>query len=97
VITIDIPRNVYVGGTLVDEDGRALAYQLGTYVSASPEGEPRGEFFTDERGYFEIYNLTPGTYLLRLATYPDAVYRAEVPADAEEFHGLGRLLPEVAP
>lgn len=95
VITIDVPRNVYVGGTLVDEEGRALAYQLGTYVSVEPA--VRGEFFTDERGYFEIYNLAPGTYLLRLAAYPDAVFRAEVPADASEFHGLGQLPPEVAP
>lgn len=65
----------------------------------APDGiaAPIGEFFTDENGYFEIYNLSPGDYELTLSAFPGAVFRFSIPPDANEFLDLGQISAEEAP
>ncbi|MFW5687968.1 MAG: hypothetical protein ACOC1U_00230, partial [Spirochaetota bacterium] len=85
-----LERRVYVGGVLLDEDAEPVPYALGRWERETDGGE----FFTDDDGYFEIYSLPPGEYVLSLITHPDLRYRFRVPDDADEYLDLNELNPQ---
>ena len=90
---------MYAGGILNDGDIRPLSLILGEITPYSEldltyeKGEWPREFFTDEKGYFECYGLTPGEYLL---TQRDKglTYKVEVTVDESGFCDLGVVSPE---
>jgi len=56
-------RLLYGSGSLVDQDGDAVAMRVVRVYGADGLAFTS---FTDERGRFALYDLTPGEYLLRL-------------------------------
>lgn len=86
VIRVDVEQRVYVGGLLLDSREAVLDYALGTWSRVGTDES--GEFFTDANGYFEIYNLLPGSYSLSLPQRPDLFFLFEVPAGSSEFLDL---------
>lgn len=107
VVRIGVERNVYVGGVLLDGAERAVGFALGSWERRADSerrddreqgesAERRGEFFTDADGYFEIYNLAPGTYLLRLAGRPGVAYEFTIEPGSADYVDLGNLMPTAA-
>ena len=90
VIRPEEERTIYAGGRLVDQAGKPLAYRLGSWTGPA---EQSGEFFTDERGYFELYGLEPGSYVLTVSNSP-LRFRVTITDDAPEFVDLGELRSE---
>ncbi len=68
VYASDILRRYKASGRLVDSKGAPVGYIAGDVVDAS--ATTIGSTFTDEEGFFEIYDLLPGTYRI---LWPDFV------------------------
>ncbi|TXT50861.1 MAG: hypothetical protein FD137_168 [Spirochaetes bacterium] len=62
VLAADILKRYRVNGTLLDREGNALGYVAGDIVDMG--GSHISSTFTDEAGYFEIYDLLPGDYYI---------------------------------
>ena len=85
-IRIDPPRRLQVAGTLVDSADRPVTLVLG-------RTEDGADFFTDETGYFEIYDMLPGTYVLRLPGRPGLVYTLRLDDAGDQRRDVGTLRP----
>lgn len=85
-IRIDPPRRLQVSGILVDLAGRPVSLVLGR----TDDGL---DFFTDETGYFEIYDIFPGTHELHLPGRAGLVYDVRLDAEGDQRRDLGTLRP----
>lgn len=94
VVRATPPATRYAGGILLDPDGEPIPFLLGRW---SGPDRSLGEFFTDDEGYFELYNLAPGSYRLSFTRRPDLTFEIIVPADASGFVDLGELAPGELP
>lgn len=97
VLTLAPTRTLYAGGRLVDRKGESGAYLAGEIQRVGEEGVPVGEFFTDETGSFEIYQISPGEYVLVVLFGGRGRYRISLPEDTLGYYALGdvkELLPE---
>jgi hypothetical protein len=86
VIRIDPPRRIQVRGILADRAGRPLPLVVG-YI------EGGSSFFTDEAGYFEIYDLLPGDYVVRVEGRSTWVYDLRVDGSVEQIQDVETILP----
>jgi outer membrane usher protein FimD/PapC len=67
-LRIEGDRLLYGRGRLVDPSGEPLELQVFEIVDV--DGDVAAISFTDERGVFMVYDLTPGTYTIRPGTAP---------------------------
>lgn len=87
-LVTDVLRRYRVNGTLVDKDGKALGYVAGDIVDMG--GSHISSTFTDEEGYFEMYDLLPGDYYIE---WPPSigVTQFSLPENAEGELNLGSI------
>ncbi len=90
VVRPGITRNAYVGGILLDRGGTPHGFAFGSWQRVD-DPDRSGAFFTDDAGYFEIYNLAAGDYTLSLPAGPDLRYEFSVRPGASDFVDLGTL------
>ena len=88
---------IYAGGVLADHEGNPQSLVLGRIspyenTDAADEEWPR-DFFTDEKGYFECYGLSPGKYLLTHQNR-ELTYIIDIAGDESGFFDLGEVKPE---
>jgi len=57
-----LEKRFYVTGRLVDATGAPLAYKAGDVKKS--DGTYLDQTFTDETGFFQIYGLSPGKYIV---------------------------------
>ena len=88
VITPHAEKLIYIGGIITDSEGVPVEAALGSLTGKS--GEERIDFFTDENGYFEAYNLSDGLYSLRVSGYDGAV-DIDLTGVESGFHEAGRI------
>jgi hypothetical protein len=75
-ISIRLPRYGAITGYVVDENDVGMSeHEVLAYRNTRPP-KPIAKFPTDDRGWFRIWGLEPGTYLVRTAPkrYEDADY-----------------------
>lgn len=85
-IRIDPPRLIQAHGVLTDSAGRPVPLVIGSIDDGTT-------FFTDETGYFEIYDLLPGEYVLRVEGRPGLVYDIRLDSTGDQRRDLGTLQP----
>ena len=85
-IRIDPVRRIHASGILVDQLGRPVPLLLGTIDDGTA-------FFTDEAGYFELSEILPGSYVLRVEGRRMLVYDLTLEANGEQRRDLGTLQP----
>ncbi|TVQ23800.1 MAG: hypothetical protein EA383_13315 [Spirochaetaceae bacterium] len=104
-LVIDPVRRVQARGVLLDAGGNPVTLTVGSasarVESPADDAAPTTTsetsplvFFTDETGYFELYDLLPGSYELRVGTEPDLRWVLDVESDGEQAHDAGELRPE---
>lgn len=96
-ITISTLQQLYVRGTLVDEEGQPVSY-IGLTVEPQFELPQEIEIgttaFTDDAGVFDLYGLVPGTYLVTLEDGSTRVFVIEVPDVPGPLVQAGEIVPE---
>ena len=96
VITARLRENVYLEGALYTLEKEALPLQAGEIRQQGVEDPEPIYFFTDEAGRFQIHDVSPGTYTLRLHSHKQAIIEIEIPRGAKSPYQLNRLsLPVV--
>jgi len=96
VVKAKVRENVYIGGRLIEKDGSPLEYAFGKIYSSVAEmiGESPielVEFFTDEDGNLEIYNLRPGTWEIEVSNIKTGKFQVIIPDDAYGFFNAGEI------
>ena len=102
-IVFRLQPDASIEGRIIDEENEPVenaSVQL--YVKNTEEGEekatPRGQANTDDRGYYRIGHLAPGTYYLAVAArpwYAQSYARSQYPAGADP-DTIGRLQQEIS-
>lgn len=87
VVYFGTQEDVYISGTLIDEEGSPLALKAG---SLNRNGEETHLFFTDREGRFIIYAMKPGDYFLHLFGDNKSVL-IRIPPESESDFNLGVL------
>ncbi len=90
--TTDIVRSHAISATLVDKAGAPLGYIMAEVFNEM--GESVSSTFTDENGYFELYDLLGGIYTIRWPLDLGVTY-FEIPEDSPKDLTLGTILPSV--
>jgi outer membrane usher protein FimD/PapC len=62
LLVADIVKRYRVSGTLLNREGAKIGYLAGDIVDMG--GSHISSTFTDEEGYFEVYDLLPGDYYI---------------------------------
>ena len=91
VITARLRENVYLEGTLYTLEEKALPLQAGELIQQGVENPEPIYFFTDENGHFQIHDVSPGTYTLRVYSHEQATIEIEIPKGAQNPYQLNRL------
>lgn len=94
VIRVGVASSLAVRGTLVDESGAPVANMPGDLVDANGEVIPDSGTFTDEKGVFECYELSPGPVSIR---WGDGGMISFLVPEGEpgSFHDLGHVTVSV--
>lgn len=90
VFTLSSEKFVYANGRLLFADSEPAGLVFGTILDETGI-EEFSIFFTDEAGVFYLYDLTPGTYTLRVDGTDWEELQFTVPRDAEGEVDLGSL------
>jgi outer membrane usher protein FimD/PapC len=94
VVPLEADKRLYARGTLLSAQGRKVALQ-GLRLrpvdgpAAARESMEEISSFTDEEGTFELYDLFPGTYRLRVIDGSGRTATVTVPAASEVLVDLG--------
>ncbi len=92
VIVPKAETRIFIGGLLLDGEGNKIETALGRLTGKTSEESV--DFFTDENGYFEAYNLSADTYLLQIAGLKQTI-EIDLRSIESGFHDAGSLtLPE---
>ncbi|MDP2815954.1 MAG: hypothetical protein Q8O19_04680, partial [Rectinemataceae bacterium] len=91
--TTNIVRSHSVTATLVDTKGLPLGYIMAEVLNQN--GESIASTFTDENGYFELYDLLGGIYTVRWPLDMGVTY-FEIPEDSPKDLTLGTVSPSLA-
>ena len=99
LISAGASSNVYVRGSLTGRDGEPVEYGFGfiaPYFGNDRDMQviEKKEFFTDENGVFEIYNLRPGDWLMTLENMMMGNFRFVIPDDVYGLYEIGELTEE---
>ena len=108
-LVIDPIRRVQAQGVLLDQAGVPVALTVGVAEvqavravdnaeSETDSAEPTASltFFTDETGYFELYDLLPGQYELQVGTRPELRWILDIDTESGQTVDVGELRPEEA-
>jgi hypothetical protein len=79
-----------VSGTLVDAEGKPLGYIMAEVFNEM--GDAVASTFTDETGYFELYDLASGTFEIRWPPDVGLSYFI-IPEMAPRDTTLGTIVP----
>ncbi len=90
--TTDIVRSHAISATLVDANNVPLGYIMAEVYNE--RGESIASTFTDENGYFELYDLLGGIYTVRWPLVLGVTY-FEIPEDSPKDLTLGTISPSV--
>lgn len=90
--TTDIVRSHSISATLVDANKIPLGYIMAEVYNE--RGESIASTFTDENGYFELYDLLSGIYTLRWPLELGVTY-FEIPEDSPKDLTLGTISPSL--
>ncbi|MCF7946049.1 MAG: hypothetical protein K9L24_04275 [Spirochaetia bacterium] len=88
-----LTQPVSVTGRFLTPEWKPIVFATGAVHTFN--GEPLAEpiyLFTDDTGYFEIHQLTAGTYEMSVFSGVRRFYRLSIPEDAEGQYSLGTLL-----
>lgn len=90
VLRLTRDKKLTVRGTIRDGDGKPLSLQGGRLMS--PKLTEEVSFFTDYDGNFNIENLPPGTYQIKVFGHPFATATVQVKDSANRVLELGPIL-----
>ena len=96
LITAKLQNSVYSGGRLVDRKGEPFSYALGEISLSGAPGEKENtsepiDFFTDEKGTFEIYNLFPGIWEINLLNLKTGKLFLTIPENTFGYYFAGDI------
>ncbi len=97
LISAQVEERVYIGGRLLDNEREPYKYAFGqVYPSVFHGKDDRPveliEFFTDEDGFFEIYNLTPGDWDFELLNFNTGRINFNIPEGVFGYYEAGELI-----
>lgn len=103
-LIVDPVRRVQARGVLLDAAGEPVALTVGSATERVESGESSEaapaqdagdlSFFTDESGYFELYDLLPGSYELVVGSRPDLRWTLDIESGGAQTVEAGELGPE---
>jgi outer membrane usher protein len=83
--------SVFLGGSLIDQEGNALAFQAGEVSSLDEEDFKPILFFSSGKAEIRVVGLKAGRFRLNLFTMKDAKVDFEIPEDKAGFFDIGVL------
>ncbi|MBI9101557.1 MAG: hypothetical protein JEY99_04010 [Spirochaetales bacterium] len=94
VIKVQVQSNVYIGGRLIEDENTPLSFGFGKIypAAAGMVGEfpiESVEFFTDEDGFFEIYNLRPGDWEIEIENIKTGKFEITIPDNVYGYFDTG--------
>ncbi len=96
LITARLKENIYLEGVLYTMDDEPLSLQAGEIEKQDEKESEPIYFFTDENGNFQIHDVSPGTYTLRMYAHEIAAVEIEIPSGVENPYNLQKInLPVV--
>ncbi len=100
-LIVDPIRRVQARGVLLDASGEPVALTVGSASEGLESGGDTSEqeaaelsFFTDETGYFELYDLLPGSYEITVGSRPELRWAIDIESDGVQAVDTGELRPE---
>jgi outer membrane usher protein FimD/PapC len=96
VVPLEAEKRLYARGTLISAQGEEIALQalrVSAIEGPAAAREAMSEIssFTDESGTFELYDLYPGTYRVRVLDGSGRTTRVTIPEEGEVLVDLGRV------